>query len=73
MGDEEAAMGVGDEAEAEPGEGGRQSSHRKGRARDLERVPLVGVAVRAGAGERAGARDQRTLQDRAAGHRHTLL
>ena len=36
-------------------------------------VALVGVAVRAGAGERAGAGDERTLQDRAAGDRHTLL
>ena len=39
----------------------------------FELVALVGVAVRAGAGERAGAGDERALEDRAAGDRHRLL
>ena len=36
-------------------------------------VALVRVSVGSGAGERAGAGDQRTSQHRAAGDRHTLL
>ena len=52
--------------------GGRPATGTVG-ARHLERVALVGVAVGAGAGERAGAGDERTFQDRAASDRHTLL
>ena len=47
------------QADAQAGERRRQSGDRQRRSRDLELVPLVEVAVRAGAGERADARRER--------------
>ena len=71
--DEETAVSVCDEADAESRKRQRQSGDRNGRARNLQVMAFVRVTVRAGTGECAGAGDERALEERAAGDRHRLL
>jgi len=73
VGDQAAAMHVGDETDAETGERGWQSDNRDSGTRHFKLVALVEESVAAAAGDDPDAACEDTLEDRAASHRHRLL
>ena len=68
-----AAVHVGDEADAQPGQRRRQAGDWHGGARHAEFVARHGISVRGRAGQAAGAGSEQGLEDRAAGDGHRLV
>ena len=71
--DPEAAVDVGQEADAQAGERRREAGHGDVRPRDRQLMTLVEIAVRAEPGDGAGRGCGKCLEDSATGDRHRLI
>ena len=73
VGDEPAAMDVGDQADAQPAERRGQTGDRHVLSRDRELVPPVQIPVRTRSRHRADASGEQRLEDRASSDAHRLV